>query len=660
MNFVILDDVLIIFALAVAVLLICHRIHVPLMVGLILTGMLAGPYGLKLVHAVDEVRTMSEIGVALLLFTIGLEFSFNRLLAIKRAVLLGGMAQVGLTFLAGFVSGLAVALPIGTAVFIGFLFSLSSTAIVLKLLQARAQVDTPHGRTTLGILIFQDIVIVPMVLITPMLAGITGGVGKSPLVLLAEAIVILALAYLGAKYIVPQILFQVTKTRNRELFLLTILVICLGVAALTYHMGLSLALGAFLAGLIISESEYSYDTFEHILPFRDVFLSFFFVSVGMLINLKVFIEHAWVIVLVAAGILVLKAILAGAATLIVGSSLRTAILTGLALAQVGEFSFVLADAGARFGLFPGQSYQDFLAVIVLTMLATPAMIGFSPRLTHLILHLPWPQRLRRDRVRDKFGATVMADQVRDHIIIVGFGVTGRHLARAAKLAGISYVVVETNPITVKQEKTKGQPIYYGDATHAAVLSRFNITAARIIVVAVNDAMATHQITSLAKRMNPNVCVIARARFLQEIDVLYNLGADEVIPQEFETSVEIFTRVLTKYLVPKDIIEKFTAEVRTDRYQMFRRPANMEGSVSDLTLHLSNVEISSLRVGNNSPVVDKSLSNLELRQKYGVTLLAINRQSQLLSNPGGDMTIHADDILVVMGRPEQIADLAGKL
>ncbi|MBW2366158.1 MAG: cation:proton antiporter, partial [Deltaproteobacteria bacterium] len=274
MEIPLLNDIVVIFGLAIAVLFICHRLRVQAVVGYLLTGIFVGPYGFGLVKAVHEVEILAEIGIVLLLFTIGIEFSLKKLLQIRKSVLMGGSLQVLLTFLATLFIAMRFGQVFGEAVFIGFLVALSSTAIVLKLIQERAEVDSPHGRTILGILIFQDIIIVPMILLTPLLAGATGNLGESVLILLAKGIGIILLVMVGTKWIVPQVLYQITRTRNQEIFLLSVVVICLGVAWLTSKAGLSLALGAFLAGLIISESEYSHQALGNILPFRDVFTSF--------------------------------------------------------------------------------------------------------------------------------------------------------------------------------------------------------------------------------------------------------------------------------------------------------------------------------------------------------------------------------------------------
>jgi len=654
MEIPLLNDIVIIFGLSIAILFICHRLRVPTIVGFLLTGILAGPYGLGLVKAVHEVEILAEVGVVLLLFTIGIEFSLERLLQIKKSVLMGGSIQVLLTLLVTFVIARQLGQPIGESIFIGFLISLSSTAIVLKLIQERAEVDSPHGRTTLGILIFQDIIIVPMILFAPLLAGATGDLGESVLVLIAKGIGIIGLVFVSAKWIVPQVLYQIARTRSQELFLLSIVVICLAVAWITSSAGLSLALGAFLAGLIISESEYSHHALGNILPFRDVFTSFFFVSIGMLLDVGFLFRQPGTIVLIALGVLVLKSIIASFATVLLGFPLRTSILVGLALGQVGEFSFILSKTGVEHGLLAGNIYQMFLAVSVLSMAATPFIITLAPSLADIILRLPLPKRL----ISGFYPVSeIKVENKKHHLIIIGFGVNGRNVARAARVSGIPYAIIEMNPETVRSEQAQGEPIYYGDSTQESVLQHANIKDARIVVAAINDPTATRRITEIIRRLNSEVHLIVRTRYLQEVKPLYELGADEVIPEEFETSVEIFTRVLAKYFIPRDEIERLVAEVRSDGYEMFRSLSKESLSFSDLKLHLPDVEISTLRVAERSPLVGKSLAEIELRKKYGVTVLAIRRNSQILSNPNVNMPFCANDMLFVLGPPDRIAEVA---
>jgi CPA2 family monovalent cation:H+ antiporter-2 len=652
MEIPIIFDLLIVYALAIVVIFVCHRLGIPPIVGFILTGVLSGPQVLGLIKAVHEVEILAEIGVILLLFTIGIEFSFANLLQLRRSVLIGGPLQVAVTGLLFFLLAWHTGHRVGESVFIGFLMSLSSTAIVLKILQSRAEVETPHGNTSLGVLIFQDIIIVPMMLFTPFLAGVGGGeVGGMFLGLLLKGLIIIIVVIASAKWVVPQVLYQIARTRDREIFLLAVLVLCFVVAWATAAAGLSLALGAFLAGLILSETEYSHQALGNILPFRDIFASIFFISIGMLLNVEFLLQEPLRIVLIALLVLVAKALVAGGAALALGFPLRTTIIVGLILCQVGEFSFILSKSGVTHGLLSSYNYQLFLDVSVLTMGLTPSIIAFAPRVADALMRLPLPSKLKAGSF---LSAAPESAAQEDHLIIIGYGVTGRNVSRAAQTAGIPYVITEMNPETVRSERLQGKPIYFGDATNPEILHLVNLHAARIVVVAINDPAATRRITELARKLNRTVYLIVRTRYVSELQALFELGADEVIPEEFETSVEIFTRVLRKYLIPKSDIEKFIQEIRAGSYRMLRGlPRDFE-SLEDLRYYLKDVDISTVRLEAGAPLAGKTLAEMELRKQYGITVLAVRRDSQLLFNPEPDMELKDNDLLIILGAPEKIA------
>jgi len=646
-----LDDIVIIIGLSAVVLYLCHRAGIPVVVGYLFTGIVAGPYGFRLVREIEAVRVLAELGIVALLFTIGLEFSFRNLLQLRRTALLGGSLQVILTFFIAAVAAQFFERPPGEAILIGFLTALSSTAIVMKLLQDRAEIDTPHGMSTLGILIFQDLIVVPMMLVLPLLGGIIQESPESILQLVAEEIGVIVLIVVGAKWLVPWALLRVTQTRSRELFLLAIIMIGLAVAWLTQAAGLSLALGAFMAGLVISESEYSHQALGNILPFRDVFTGFFFVSIGMLLDLRDLavnpVEIAWMTL----GIIAVKALAATGATLIVGLPLRTSLLVGLALCQIGEFSFILAEAGNKYAVFTGNGYQQFLAISVLTMMATPFIVRGAPHLAEALSRLPFSGRLKGERFH---GSGLKAFRETDHLVIVGFGFNGRNLAQAARTMGIPYAVIEMNPDVVIAERAKGEPIFYGDATQEAVLQHVNIGRARSLAVVINDPAATRRITELARRLNARAYIIVRTRFIQEMGPLKELGANEVIPEEFETSVEIFSRLMATYMLPKDEIERFAGEIRAGGYEMLRSLSREATTCPGIETCLPDVEIRSIRVQDRSEAVGKSLAETQMRKKYGVTLLAVRRGSEITTIPDPNIRFEAQDLLFTVGQPDRIA------
>ncbi len=661
MHASILTTTVVIFGLSILVLLICYRLKIPTIVGFLITGVLCGPSGFGLVNATNEVQTLAEIGVILLLFSIGLEFSLNNLLQIKRIVMVGGTLQVLYTIGAVTVLGLGFGWTVPRSVFMGFLLSLSSTAIVLKWLQEKAEVESPHGKTSLGILIYQDIVVVPMMLILPILSGNSVHIGMSILILIAKIIGIIGFMVLLIKWVVPFIMYRVAKTRSRELFLFTIIVICFSVATLTSQAGLSLALGAFLAGLVLSESEYSYQALGSILPFRDVFTSVFFISIGMLFNVDYFLHHPMLVVSLALLVLIIKVVIASMVPAVLGFPLRTMILTGISLGQVGEFAFILSTAGITYGLLNESTYQLFLGVSIITMAMTPFIMSIGPWLSDALLKLPLPKRIQSGLLPAEVPHIPEQKQkLTDHLVIIGFGINGQNVAKAAKAMNIPYVVTEMNPETVRREKASGQPILYGDATQEAVLLHVNIRKARVVVVGIPDPVATRRVIEVARKLNPSVHIIARTRFFPETEQLYSLGANEVVPEEFETSVEIFTRVLVKYLISPEVIEMFVAEIRSDTYQMFRNISKENSTFSDLKFALPDVEINMAWVGENSALIGKTLAEVKIRSEFGITLLAVRRGSEVISNPDSGVSLFAGDILVILGKPQNIVSFTEAL
>ncbi|MBW1990229.1 MAG: cation:proton antiporter [Deltaproteobacteria bacterium] len=646
MEHAIFTDIVIILGLSTVVVFVFHRLRLPVIVGFLTAGYLAGPHGLGLVPSMEEAPLLVEIGVVLLLFTIGVEFSLKNLFAIRRLALLGGGVQVGTTIAAFF--GLFVLLdqPPAKALFWGFLASLSSTAIVLRILQEKDQVVAPHGRAAVGILIFQDVAVVPMMLAAPLLAGQAGGVTwESAGTAAGKMVLVLAFLWTASRFLVPRLLYQVARTRSREIFLLSVIVICLATAWFTYEAGLSLALGAFLAGLMISESEYNDQALGSILPFRIVFASFFFVSIGMLFDPAVLAKSFLLVAGLTVFVLAVKAVTASSACLAAGLPLRTSVLAGLALAQVGEFSFVLSKSGLEHGLLSQEAYGVFLSCTVLTMALTPGLIALAPAAAKAALAAPFPRRWKRPPIEER------GPERENHLVIVGFGLNGKNVAAAAASAGIPYVVIETNPDTVRRERRAGRPILFGDASLPEVLEHAHIHLARVAVVAINDAPATRAVVKNIRDKNPGIHLIVRTRFLDEIGPLRELGADEVIPEEFETSVEIFARVLDRYQVPRTEIEAMVEQVRENAYGMFRSLSTV--STAGDTLDLPQTQVVTLRVCEGSPLVGKTLASIRLRTRYGVTVLAVRRKGETLPNPDPGLVFTAGDAMVLLGAPDQV-------
>jgi CPA2 family monovalent cation:H+ antiporter-2 len=566
-EFPLLKDIIILLSSSIVMVFVLHKLKLPSIIGLLITGIIIGPFGLKLIDAVHEVEVLSEIGIVLLLFVIGMEFSLKQLYEIRKTVFIGGLVQVGLTVLLTFALSYWFGFSVEASMFLGFLFSLSSTAIVLNILQSNNAMSSPHGKNALGILIFQDIIVVPMILVTPILAGQAGDLKMELLALLLKSILVVVGTYVLARFIVPKIMYVIARTKNKELFLMFTLVLCFIISYVTSQVGLSLALGAFLAGLIISESDYSQQATSNILPFRAFFSSFFYVSIGMLMDVYFFLDHFFIIIGVSILVFVLKSTIALCAALVLKYNIRTSILTGLILFQIGEFAFILSKVGIQYGILTPLANQYFLSISILTMLFTPFVIQNSNRISNWMLHIGYPKKKFKSSLIDEEKVIVEAER-NNHLIIIGYGMNGKNLALAAKKTGIDYVILEINAETVKRERALGEPILYGDAVHEHILEAIALEKSRVVVIAISDPQASQAILAKIRTLSATVHVIVRTRYVSEIDPLLALGANEVIPEEFETSIEIFSRVLGNYLIPVNEIEQVSYAIRSNNYEIF--------------------------------------------------------------------------------------------
>ncbi|HEY9204426.1 MAG TPA: cation:proton antiporter, partial [Candidatus Methanoperedens sp.] len=640
-ELVFLREFVIIFGVAIVISFLFHHLRIAPIVGYLIAGVLLGPSALGIVKDAGLIEVMAEIGVILLLFLIGVEFSLAELVRINRTLFVGGFVQVSLTTMVVLLIAMSFGASVPQGLFIGFLVAMSSTAIVLKVFSDRGEIDSPQGRLSTAVLIFQDLSVVVIVLLMPMLGG-KSFVSAGDVVLnafMAVGVVVLVIAV--SRFIVPAMLFRVVQTHSRELFLISIVLICFGTAWLTSLVGLSLALGAFLAGLVISESEYGSQAFSEILPLKDIFSILFFVSIGMLLDVNSVLRNPLIVILAVVAILVIKFTSGTLVPVVLGYPLRVGVLVGVALAQIGEFSFVLSKEGVNYGLFPGDGYQVFLASAIITMVLTPFMIQGSGNLSRQVERLPLSSVLMTGRFHEN---EIKKHELKNHVIIVGFGLNGRNVSRVLSASGIPYVVIEMNPETVLAEKKRGVPVFYGDASKEAVLTHADITTARSTVVAISDASATRRVVELARKLNPSMFIIARTRYASEIGPLYSLGANEVIPEEFETSVEIISRLLQRYFIPVNEIEQHINEVRKDGYEMFRNVQQKYAVFPELKQHLPDIEIETVRIDASSPLAGKTLAEVGFRKNYGVTVLAIQRGRQTITNPAGDVRLSAQDIV----------------
>jgi len=662
MELPILKEVVIILGLSVLIILLFRRFKMPSILGFLLTGIVAGPNALGLIKASHEVEILAETGIIFLLFVIGIEFSLKNLMKIKKTVLIGGSLQVGGTILFTSLVTYWLGLPTPEAVFMGFLISLSSTAIVLKLMSEQGKMKTPQGRIALGILIFQDIIVVPMILVTPLLAGNSNDLLITLLSMMVKFVLVIGILVLLAKYVVPKILQYVVKTRSQELFILVLVVLCFATAWLTSSVGLSLALGAFFAGLIISESEYSHQATVHILPFREIFISFFFVSVGMLLDLNYFLDNLWLLILLTIGVMLLKMIIILLAVLIKKYPVRVAFISAFTLFQVGEFSFLLSTVGVRNELITHEVYQSFLVVSILTMAITPFLIGYAEQLSDKIVKAALPETVRRRLNKFQAGKkqqSFTGGDMHDHLVIIGYGRNGHNIARTARQAKIPYVIIELDPEAYSEAKKEKHPVIFGDAVNNHILEQAHINEARVVVISISNGEATKQIILKVREITETAHMIVRSRSIKDVDEILRLGADEVIPEEFETSIEIFTKVLNRYLVPFDEIQSFISMIKAHNYELLSEAADQTQFPTPMQLHIPDMVIAALPVQQeDNKIVGKTIVDSGLKDKYNVTVLAIRRKNKYITHIEPDMTIETEDMLYLFGSPANISRVQG--
>lgn len=650
-----LQDLLVLFGLGIVAVVAFHRLNLPPVLGFLVTGVICGPFGFKLVDDSRAIETLAEIGLVLLLFTIGIEFSVKTFLRLKKFLLIAGGLQVGLTIGAGALIGHYTGISWASAAFLGMLGALSSTAIVIRILEYRGDIDSTHGRAALSILIFQDLCIVPMVLITPFLGGQDGSLWDVAL-LSGKAILFLVLAGTVARFLVPWLLNQVARTKKREAFVLSVILLCLGTATATSHFGLSMALGAFIAGLIVSESKYSHQALGELVPFREVFNCLVFVSIGMLFDVRILLSDPLMVLQALLVVVLAKSLIGAAVTAAMGHSLRVALLTGFALAQVSEFSFVLAKVGINVGLLDARMNQLFLAVAILSMFLTPASLFAGTKLSG------WLERLLPRFLPGGGDSTAGAAQEKpkNHVIIVGLGLGGRNLAGVLAEVGIPYIIIEQDPQIVRSEKAKGVPILYGDSSRQEVLHHAGIEDARVLALTVSDQETVLRSAELAKRMNPNLHIVARARYVDEIKPLVAVGAHDVIPEELMGSLEVSSLVLRNYLLPREVIEQCVQKLRQEQgkaWQSLYEGQHCPGAC--LPCDPSDLAVEIRRIVPGSALAGQSLLGSGLCAKTGVTVVAIQRlETTILLDSGNDAQVQVGDLLILFGKREQLA-LAGE-
>ena len=640
-----IKDLIVLLLVSLPINIVFHKIKLPSVMGYLIAGVLIGPYGLKLISDIPSVKELAEIGVVLLLFVIGLEFSLGRLLKNLASVIGVGGLQIGLTTITIWFVFKTMGFQQSQSIALGLIIALSSTAIVLKMITDYAEIDTLHGKLCIGTLLFQDLCVVPIMLLLPLLGQSEAHTSADFLLEVGKSLMAVVTIYFLSRLVVPKGLAWVASIGNKEHLTLSVVFIILVTGWASQEMGLTIAMGALIAGMIISESEYSHQIILDILPLRDYFSSIFFISVGMLLDINVFTNSVWTCLTLTVLVILIKGSLAGLACLLVRIPLRVSFVVGVRLAQVGEFSLILAAMALEQELFNSHQYQLLLIVSILSMLVTPLLIQASTGLS-VKLFAKWKSK-EVDSVEKEDPKLV------GHVVIVGYGVGGRTLAQVLLETKVPFLVLDLDGERVKRALTEGITTLYGDCVQEQTLIRAGLKDARMIVLKISDYRITEKVVRLSRKINPQIKIMVRTRRTNQVEELKTAGADQVIPEEFETSIEIFSRVLRDYHIPNNIIEQQVELIRLEGYSMFRGLALNSESLKKFSAYLTATLTESYLVLEDSWACGKTVGDINISTRTGAVIIALVRKNKPLPNPDLKFVVMVGDIFILLGSHVQL-------
>jgi K+:H+ antiporter len=649
-----LDLILLLLASAVLAVTVFRSLHLPPLLGYLVVGVAIGPYALALIPDSDEMRRLAEFGIVFLMFSIGLEFNLPTLFSMRRAVFGLGLAQVALTLGAVVAAALLGGFPWQPALALGGALAMSSTAIVMRILSDRMQLDTAHGRDIVGVLLFQDLAVVPLLIVVPAIAQGSGDLAQHLGSALAKAAVVLGIVLFVGHRLMRPWLHLVARRRSHELFILNVLLLTLGLAWLTEMAGLSLALGAFLAGMLIAETPYRHQVEEDIKPFREVLLGLFFVTMGMKLDVRVVAQDAPLVLLLAVVPVMFKfALIAGLARMF-GSGAGTALRIGLALAHAGEFGLVLIVQAQDVGLLDRNFVQLVVAAMLLSMLASPFILQASDKLVPRWARSEWMLKsLELHRI------AVQSLAAEKHVVVCGYGRTGQRLAHLLEQEGIRYIALDLDPERVREAAAAGDTVVYGDASHREALVAAGLARASALVVSFADTARALKILHHAREINPGLPVVVRTLDDADLDRLVAAGAAEVVPETFESSLMLASHALMLVGVPLTRVVRRIRDVREHRYSLLRgfyrgesdEPADPDESQAP--------RLRSVTLMPGAEAAGRRLGELAL-EALGVTVTAIRRREMRAPSPGPETRLLAGDVLVLLGTPEQLSAAEARL
>jgi monovalent cation:H+ antiporter-2, CPA2 family len=637
-------DIALILVAALLGGLVAQRLGLPLILGYILAGVAVGPNtGGPTVSSVHDIELLAEIGVALLLFTIGLHFSLDELAPVRRVALLGTAAQLALTIAFGYGLGRLLGFGWQEAAWFGALLSLSSTAVVLKSLSEQGVMGTLSSRVILGMLIVQDLAVVPLIVVLPELGNIGAGLSDLGVAALRAAAFVAVMLAFGRR-ILPWLMARVAAWNSRELFLISVVAIGLGVGYATYLFGLSFAFGAFVAGLVLSQSDYSHQALADVEPLRDVFAMLFFVSVGMLLDPAFLIQNAGTVALVVVLVFAVKGLVFAGVVRAFGYGNIIPFAVGLGLFQVGEFSFVIARVGLGAEAISQRSYSIILTTAVITMSLTPFAMRLAP-----LLYGRWRERFPKEAMST---FNLPERGLRDHVVIAGYGRVGSFVARLLARLDQPFVVVDPNPGRADEARDAGYPVVYGDAAAEPVLEATGVRRAQLVIVTVPDPVGARLVVERVRSINPNVHVVARTTTVEQLEELGRLGVYEAVHPESEAGLELGRQALSHLGVPAGDVQRFADEVRRELYA----PITRQGTEGDLLAQLQRasrqIETEWVRLPENSPLEGRTIGELGVRTETGASIVAIVRDDLVLAGPGPEARFEPGDLVGVLGTQEQ--------
>jgi K+:H+ antiporter len=640
-----LRDLVLIYGIAIVLIVVARRLGVPGIVALVATGIITGPSGLGAVETKSEVDLLAEIGIALLLFMAGLDFSIAGLRQMWRGVVIGGTAQVVIT--ATIAAGVALFFGSPSSArltVVGLFIALSSTAIVIRELTLRNQADAPHGRLAVGILLLQDLIVIAFLVVSPAIFGQTSGGEGAGAILLRLAAVLLGVFLVG-RVALPALLRIVSST-GRDAFSLSVLLASVGTAYLTAELGLSMAVGAFLAGLVLAESEFSHQIHSEVRPLRDLLASLFFISVGMLVEPQALLSAGPAVIALSAVVVLLKAIAATFALLIAGTPLRIALTAGIVLSQIGEFSLVLGRSAVASGTLANSEWQVLLGATVLTMMISPLLVGAAPSLG-----------IRFSRARAASAGAdddVTQDALRDHVVILGYGMGGRLLARALRDLATPYIILELNGATVRIGRAAGEPIRFADVTAVDSLAAAGVVHAAAIVGVLSDTDASERAVRAIRSLSTSVPIIMRARYRTEAERLRKAGATLAVAEELEASLEVLAQLLSRLRIPGNIADVLLDAFRETTAVDTKRPLRARPvTFGELPSSINAAPVATHRLVSNAWAVGRTLGQVDLRAQTGVTVMAIRRSGRTVSSPGADFLLETGDDIYMLGDDAEV-------